>query len=289
MDLESTLSTVSAYIPEELGDALSAVGKYIPTEISFISMLQFLLYFAAASLILGVLSRVVLGKRSSLNHSLSSSMGILFIYVATVVIYTFKPWNLASLLSPLPFVNFYGDYIVLFPFLQGDIPSICSGALSLIILAFLVNLLDTFVPKGKTIISWYLLRFVTIVLAMLLHYAVHWAFNTYLPDVLVTYAPVILLFLLIGMLLLGLLNLILGVALTVMNPIFGAIYTFFFSNIIGKQLTKAVFSSVIVCLVFFLMEYLGYSAISITASALGAYIPLLVVLLILWYLIGHVL
>ena len=257
MDLESTLATVSEYIPEELENAITAVGEYIPTQISFTTMLQFLLYFAAASLILGVLSRFILGKRSSLNHSLSSAMGILFIYVVTVVIYTFKPLFFAELLSPLPFVNFYGDYIVLFPFAPGDIPALCSGALSLIILAFLVNLLDTFIPKGKTIVGWYLLRLVSIVLAMGLHYVVHWAFNTYLPDVLVTYAPMILLFLLVFMLLLSVLNLVLGVALTVMNPIFGAIYTFFFSNIIGKQLTKAVFSSLIVGIIFFLLDYFG--------------------------------
>ena len=289
MDLESTFSTIAGYVPEELEDAVSAVGELIPTEISFVSMLQFLLYFAAASLILGVLSRFILGKRSSLNHSLSSAMGILFIYVITVVIYTFKPLFFAELLSPLPFVNFYGEYIVLFPFAPGDVPSLCSGALSLIILAFLVNLLDTFLPKGKSIIGWYLLRFVTVILAMGLHYVVHWAFNTYLPDVLVTYAPMILLFLLVFMLLLSVLNLLLGVALTVMNPIFGAIYTFFFSNIIGKQLTKAVFSSLIVGIIFFLMDYFGYTAISIAASALVAYAPLLAVLLVLWYLIGHVL
>ena len=289
MDLESTLATISEYIPEELDNAVTAVGQLIPAEIGVVPMLQFLLYFAAASLILGVLSRIVLGKRSSLNHSLSSSMGILFIYVMTVVVYTFKPWNLENFLSPLPFVNFYGDYIVLFAFRQWNALSYCSELLSLIILAFLVNLLDTFIPKGKSIIGWYFLRFVTVVLAMGLHYLVHWAFNTYLPDVLVTYAPTILLLLLIGMLMLGVVNLVLGIALAVMNPIFGAIYTFFFSNIIGKQLTKAVFSSLIVGIVFFLMDYFGYAAIAISAPALLAYGPLIAVLLVLWYLMGHVL
>lgn len=289
MDLESTLATVSEYLPEELEDAVTAVGQLIPAQIGVVSMLQFLLYFAAASLILGVLSRIVLGKRSSLNHSLSSSMGILFIYVVTVVVYTFRPWNLDSFLSPLPFVNFYGDYIVLFAFRQWNTFSLCSELLSLLILAFLTNLMDTFIPKGKSILGWYILRFVTIGLAMALHYLVHWAFNTYLPEGIVTYAPMILLLLLIGMLMLGVVNLLLGIALAVVNPIFGAIYTFFFSNIIGKQLTKAVFSCLIVGIVFFLMDYFGYAAIAISAPALLAYGPLIAVLLILWYLIGHVL
>lgn len=289
MDLESTMSTIAAQIPEEVGQAVLNVRNLVPTQISFLSMVQFLLYFAASSLILGLLSRVILGRRSSLNHSLSSVMGILLVYAVTVVVYTFKPWNLEGFLSPLPFVNFYGDYIVLFPFMPGDIPAMCSGALSLILLAFLVNLLDTFMPKGKNILSWYLLRFLTVVLAMGLHYLAHWAFNTYLPNILVTYAPMILLFLLIGLVFLGLVNLILGMVLTVMDPLFGALYTFFFSNIIGKQMTKAIFTALIVGILFYVMELLGYTAISITASALVAYAPLLVCLLILWYLMGHVL
>lgn len=289
MDLESTLATISEYIPEEIGEAVTAVGQLIPAEISVVSMLQFLLYFAAACLILGVLSRVVLGKRSSLNHALSSSMAILLIYVMTVVIYTFRPWNLANFLSPLPFVNFYGDYIVLYAFQKWNALTYCGELLSLIILAFLVNLLDTVIPKGKSIAGWYLWRFVTILLAMGLHYLVHWAFNTYLPEGIVTYAPTILLLLLVGMLMLGVVNLVLGIALAVVNPIFGAIYTFFFSNIIGKQLTKAVFSSLIVGIVFFLTDYFGYAAIAISAPALLAYGPLLAVLLVLWYLMGHVL
>ena len=289
MDLESTISTIGAYIPDELEQTIDAVGNLIPSQISFMSMVQFLLYFSAANLILGGLGRIVLGKRSSLNHSLSSAMAILFIYAATLVIYTFQPWDLEKYLSPLPFVGFYGDYIVLFPFSRTDITAWCSGTLSLIILAFLVNLLDTFLPKGKSIISWYILRFLTVLLAMVLHYAVHWAFNTYLPEVLVTYAPTILLFLLIGLLFLGAVNLILGVILAVMDPLFGAVYAFFFSNIIGKQLTKAFFSSMILGIVFYLMDRFGYSAIAVSPAALVSYGPLLAVLMALWYLLGHVL
>ena len=87
MDLESTLSTIAATIPEEIEQAVSQMAYYIPgelravmrhasaylpTEVDFVSVAVFLLYFAAASLILGIIGRVVLGKRSSLNHSLSS-------------------------------------------------------------------------------------------------------------------------------------------------------------------------------------------------------------------------
>ena len=157
----------------------------------------------------------------------------------------------------------------------------------MIILAFLVNLLDTIIPKGKGIIGWYLLRFISIVLAMGLHYAFTWASNAYLPGFLVTYAPVLLLIVLILALLMGLLNVILGVLLIAMNPIFGALYTFFFSSLVGKQLSKAVFTTLILTAVLAVLNYFGTTLLCIAGAALAAYIPLLIVLLILWYLIGH--
>lgn len=306
MDLESTIETIASYIPSDVENAIAKAASYlpeeldvkgalsaaldaIPAEIDFVTTMQFLLYFAAGSLLLGVLSRVVLGKRSSLNHSLSSVMGILLIYVVTIVVDTFKPWNLDKFLSPLPFVTFIKDYIVFLSFRASSFPAICHEILAMVILAFLVNLIDTFMPKGKSVVGWYLLRFLSIILAMVLHLVVSWAFNTYLPDVLVTYAPVILLVILVAMLLLGVMNLLLGVVLTVVNPIIGAVYTFFFSNAIGKQLTKAVFTTAILCILVYLMDYFGYLVICTSASALLSYIPLMAVLLVLWYLIGHVL
>ena len=122
---------------------------------------------------------------------------------------------------------------------------------------------------------------------MALHYGVTWAFNTYLPGVLVTYAPMILLGILIGLMALGLANVILSVILTVVNPIIGAIYAFFFSNIIGKQISKALVTTAILTAVVFALNSFGYNVISISASALMAYLPMIGVSLILWYIIGH--
>lgn len=304
MNLESTLSTIatqlpeeleqvityaSAYIPENLSKVIKHASSYFPKDIDLVSAAEFMLYFTAASLILGVLSRIVLGKRSSLNHALSSAMGILLIYAVTIVVYTFKPWRLELLLSPLPFVTFAGDYLILLPIHDSAFPALCTEILSMVILAFLVNLTDTIMPKGKSIFGWYILRFLTIALCMVLHLAVGWAFRTFLPEVLVTYAPTILLLLLIFMVFSGILSLILGLIITLNSPFLGAMYTFFFSNIIGKQLSKAIFATTILCGIVYLMGFFGYTVISITAAALMAYIPLALLLLLLWYLIGHIL
>lgn len=299
MDLN--LSAITDVIPENITEGLEQIRDILPSgftlpeelklpaQIDLSSMLPLILLFAAGSLILGVLGRFILGKRSSLNHSVSSAMGILLIYAVTVVVYTFKPWNLSQLLSPLPFAAFSGEYLVLFSFENAPLSAVCSQLLSMVILAFLVNLLDSLIPKGESVLSWYLLRFVTVALAMVLHLIVNWASITYLPDVLVTYAPIILLGILIATILLGLISAILGLVVGTVNPILGGITAFLFNNLIGKQLSKAVLTTALLTTVFYLLEHFGFTVIFIAESALIAYIPLAAALLVLWYLLGHVL
>ena len=291
MDIESTIETIASYLPEvlDIPGMVSGVTDRIPTDLNLAHIGKFLLLFAAGSLILSILGRFVLGKRSSLNRSLSSVMAILFIYAMTIMIYTFKPWNLENFLSPLPFVTFFNEYMVVMPVI-GIYPTVLARELlSLIILAFLVNLLDVILPQGKTVIGWYCLRFLMVGFAMAGHLLVHWAFNTYAPNFIVEYAPLVLLLILVSMLILGFLNAVLGMLLTISSPFVGAVYYFFFSNVVGKQLTKAVFTTGILCIILFLMDQAGYSFIHISMTALTAYVPVALVSLVLWFLIGHLL
>ncbi|MBQ6719674.1 MAG: hypothetical protein IJN20_04920 [Oscillospiraceae bacterium] len=291
MNLESTIETIASHLPEEIqipGLLTDAVSR-IPADIDFSTVAKFLLFYVAGSLILSCLGRVVLGKHSSLNHSLSSAMGILFIYAVTIVIYTFKPWKLEALLSPLPFVTFFNDYMVVMPVI-GIRPTVLSRELlSLIFLAFLVNLSDTLLPKGKSVLGWFFWRIITIILSMGLHLLMHWAFTTFAPNFLVTYAPIVLLLLLVFLMFLGFLNAILGLVLTITNPLIGAAYTFFFSNIVGKQFTKAVFTAGILSIIVYLMGAFGYNFVNISTTSLTAYVPIAVISLILWYFIGYLL
>lgn len=301
MDFKTTVTTITAetaqyvirgasdYIPDELSSVIRHAYSYFPAKINIVDAAQFLLFFGAGFLILALISRVVLGKRSSLNHSLSSALGIALIYALTVILYTFKPWDLEALLSPLPFITFSGEYLIILPIADAHFSALCQQVLSLLILSFLVNLMDTLIPRGDSVIAWYLLRFVTVILAMVLNLVASSLLRAYLPDFIVTYAPEVLLILLGLMLFSGFISLVLGLVIAVTNPFLGAMYSFFFSSLVGKQLSKAVFSSAILCAVFFMLEYNGYTIISISAAALMAYIPLALVLLILWYLIGHLL
>lgn len=270
-------------------EALSVIGEYVPADVDFVSVLPFLGAMAGGVLALALVFKLILGRKSELNHALSSALGILFIYAATIVIYTFNPYELSEFLSPLPFVGFAGESIMLFPLAGMAFPTLCAQLVSMIILAFLVNLLDSYMPKGEGTISWILLKTATVVLAMVLHFLVQLGMNAFLPGVVVAYADAILLVMLLVLLFLGLLKVLLGLVLGAIDPIIGIISAFFFSTVVGKQLSKAVLSTMILAGVVYLLENVGYTVISISAAALTAYIPLLVVLLVLWYLIDHIL
>ncbi len=291
MQLQSYLSSLLEKIPSKIymDFPMPDLSQYIPTQMDLGSTLKFLAMFTAGFLLLGVLGRMLLGRRSGANHALSSAVGILFIYAVSVAIYAFRPWNLEDLISPLPFTAFSGEYLVLFPLRSAELNSVCFELVSMLILAFLVNLLDSLLPQGKSVLGWYFLRFVTVILAMLAHLLVRWGIASYMPGVLLEYAPMILLGVLGVMLALGVLNLLLGLVLTVANPILGGIYAFFFSNLVGRQLTRAVGTTAVLTGLVYLMEHFGITALCITQSALISCAPLLLVVLILWYLIGHVL
>lgn len=268
---------------------ITALSPYLPENFDLQGLLGMMAMVAVGSLLLGLVGRVCFGKRSALNHSVSSAIGILFIYAITIAVYAFNPMELSRFLAPLPFVTFEGDTLALFTFAGAAYPEICTQVLNLLILAFLVNVLDSFIPKGERVLSWYLYRLLTVALAMVLELLVTGLLAAFLPGVLVTYAPAILVGILALMLLLSVLKILLGLALTVVNPILGAIYGFFFSSLIGKMLGKAAVTTALLSALVFALEKLGYTTLCVAAAALPAYLPLILILLVLWYVLGHLL
>lgn len=243
---------------------------------------------AVGTLLLGAIGRFIFGKKSVLNQSVSSAIGILFVYAATVVFRSLGG-KFEMFVAPLPLVSFSGEKMHLFSFAGADYTVICTQILSTIILAFLANLMETFLPRGKRLFGWLFFRCLSVVLAIGAHLIVTWLFTKYLPEGLVTYAPTILLGLLILLLLVGALKLIVGAVLATVNPLIGAFYTFFFATIVGKALTKAIFTAGILCGVVAGLNYIGCVSVSIASAALIAYIPLLLILLLVWYIVSHLL
>lgn len=236
------------------------------------------------TIVLGAIGRFIFGKRSILVDSVSSAIGILFIYALNIVLRSASA-ELQQFIAPLPFINIVGDQLTLFSFAGVDYTIICTELVSMIILAFLMNLIDRYMPKGGNIFSWIFFRVLTILLAQAAHLFVTWLFANYLPEGLLTYAPAIILGLLILMLLTGALKLLVGLMISTVNPLIAALYTFFFANIVGKQVTKAIFTTGILAGLVFALEKIGITTICIALGALAAYIPLIILLVILWYVV----
>lgn len=231
-----------------------------------------------------VFGRFIFGKRSALNNAVSSTIGILFIYAVTVVIKSFGV-QFHDLLAPLPYVAIDNDQLILFSFTNVDYTVICTEIVSMIILAFLMNITDRWMPTGKNIFTWIFFRSLSIVIALVLHIVVTGLFTRYLPQGIITYAPTILLALLILMLLTGALKIPIGIILSTVNPLIAALYTFFFANVIGKQITRAVLTTALLTGLLQLLHYVGASVISIASAALIAYIPFILILVVLWFIV----
>ena len=88
-------------------------------------------------------------------------------------------------------------------------------------------------------------------------------------------------------LLVSLFNPLLCILFTAANPIVGLLYTFFFSNTIGKNLTRAVLSAGMVFALFYGMDYFECIVIDITPGALLRYSPFALALLGVWYVFDY--
>lgn len=240
------------------------------------------LILLVGSLVFGILGRFVFGKRSNVSSAISSAIGILFIYAVTVVLRSTGavPDNY---IAPLPFISMQADTLYLFHFKGADYTAICSNLLSMVVLAFTVNLADSWLPKGKRLLTWFFFRILTVAIAYGLHLAVVWLFTRYLPAGLVVYAPTVLLALLVIMLLTGVLKVLVGAVLVTVNPIIGGLYTFFFATIIGKMVSKAMLTALLLALMVLALNYVGIASISVATAALTAYIPLVIGLAVIWY------
>lgn len=263
----------------------SIVSYFSGIGIDLWSFLKLACVLFAGALIITSVCRFIFRKQTMFSSAVSSSIAIIFIYVVTILLITVAT-ELDFLVTPLPFVSIAPSSIHFFSFNGASVTNTASELLSMVILAFLVNLVDGWMPKRKNIFRWLLWKCFTVAICFILHYLVTWLFNRYLPQVIVLYAPIILLVILIVMLLTGALKLLVGLLLTTVNPIIGALYTFFFASVVGKHLTKAVLTTAILCGAVYLLQDMGIAVLALTSGALVAYIPFLLVLILVWYLVG---
>jgi len=249
---------------------------------------KFLLFLALGVLLLSSLNRFLFGKENQINLAITAAMEILCLYVINIVICAMG-LQYELFLTPLPFVAIAEDYLFLFPILASDMTVICNHLLRLLIIAFLVNLIGGLFPQGQNLLTWTILRLLTVAFSVAALYGADLLLGIYLPQGFSEYAPTILLLSLAALIALGSLKIFVGAALAFLDPIIAALYTFFFSNIIGRALARAMVSSLLIGLLLALLNWLQISVLHIALTALTGYIPLLIIVILLWYFVGRVL
>lgn len=242
------------------------------------------LLFAGALMLFGLIIRLVLGKNSGLNRALSSALGILAIYAAALVLPAAIPGASIPGLSALPLVTCGNGTIRFFSLRGVPFPALSRELMGMVLLVFISNLLTQLLPQGKKPLSWLFWRSISVVAAIAAHGCVRFLLRLVVPGLLEGYGPMIALSILLFMLLLGVLKLILGLVVTALNPIFGAVYAFFFAHKTGKQLSTAVLTTALLCLFLRLLEHFGVTVISLAGLSWWALVPLTGAF-VLWYIL----
>ena len=269
---------------EKINELFAALQDKVSTIIDYAIVFGILV---VAFLLLGSMFRFLFGKMAQIGKAITSAMEILCLYMVCIVIYSFGlHWEL--FVNPLPFMTLDGDVLRLFPILDASFSQICTQVLQLLILAFLVNLMNSIIPEGKKLLPWLLWRIVTVALALGVNYATDGLLNQWLPEGLASIAPIVLIAVLVVLILLGSMKVLVGAALTIANPVIGVLYTFFFSNFIGRALARSILSTALITGLVVLLNSMNLVAISITTASLIASIPFLLLLVLLWYVVDRI-
>ena len=261
---------------------LNSFIQYV-TNPQLVSGILTALVVCAGCFVIGCLLRLFFGKRATAVRSVTTAFGILITYILSHLLYAGGS-ALTTYLVPLPFVQFDGSFIRVFTITDLASPALCYELVNLILLAFLFGLMDDLLPSGKNIFTWLLLRCVSILVSYIGFVAANLIFTHILPGFILQYAPIILIALLALFLAVTIFKWLIGVILGISGgPILGAIYTFFISHVVGKQLTKSALTTGILYLLVYLANRFSYTVIALGDSFNLVTALVLAMLTAVWY------
>ena len=274
---------------------LEVISTYIlslfPEGFNPMDMLKALVYIIAIVFVITALIRMVHKKASQYNHALSSAMALMFMYLLLVQLRRFMPEVVDPLLDRLPLIdlNQEAGTIQLYHFTMKDFAGSCREFLYLFILSFCLIGLDDIIPDAKNTPSWMILQFIIVCIAMAIYSFILKSISHFAPDILDSFAPMILVCILLFMVFLGLLKVILTLMLVAVNPLLGAISAFFSSNKVGLALGKSVMCSLVLTAVAIFMTHQNFALFNLADLTLLVCILPMAVGLLLWVVIGHIL
>ena len=254
-------------------------------------MFHTLFYLIGVALILAALVRLIHKKASQYNHALSSAMALMFMYMLMLMLHRLIPDIVDPVLDKLPLmdVNFQTGTVRLYQFNMDKFTECCRELVYVLILSFCLIGLDDIIPDSKNTATWIILQFIIVCMALAIYCFILNSINTFFPEVFTSVAPMILVSILLFMVFLGLLKVILTLMLAAVNPLLGAVSTFFSSNKLGMALGKSVMCSFMLISMCTFLRYKALAVIPLEDLTLMVCCLPLIVLLLLWVIIGHVL
>ena len=274
---------------------LEVLSTYIlslfPEGFKPMDMIKGLVYIIAVSVIIAVVTRLIHKKASQYNHALSSGMALMFMYMLLIQLRRLFPELIDPVLSKLPLIelNAEAGTIGLYHFTAKEFLHGCTEYLYLFILCFCLIGLDDLIPDAKNAASWIVLQFVILSLSFVIYNFVIKCLNHFIPEMMDSFAPMILVSILLFMIFLGLLKVLLTLMLTAVNPLLAAVSAFFSGNKVGLALGKSVMCSIMLFAVSVFMTHQNFSVFRLEDLTLLVCFAPMFVMVILWFGIGHLL
>lgn len=270
---------------------MTIVDEILPEATDFIQVVDWLyvlkvaLPVGAGVCILGGVLRLIRGKNSSLVRSVSACVNLVLVYLSGILLYVLIPQTRGTF-ATLPFLTVTDEYFYLWDIAAMEAAGLYAPLLQLFILAFLVNLLDVLMPEGNSLLTWYGFRLLTVAGTLALNTGVGALIHTFAPQIFGQWAGWVLIGIWAVILVIGLLKVVLTVILTMVNPVVSILYNFFFSHLFGKQLSKAILTTLLSAALLALLHHLGFLGFTFAHFSLAAYGPTCVIALLALYLFG---
>lgn len=260
--------------------------QQIAGQIDWLTVLRTALMFAVTAFAAGAVLRIVFGKQAKITRAISASLSILMIYLAAVLIYLFLPGYRAELAS-LPFITVDDQCFILWNLPELSDTVLYGSLLRLFLLAVLVNLLESLLPDGEKFTTWYLWRCLTALAGLVFYHLLCGLAEQYAPELFGDWAKPVVLGFWALILLSGALKLLLTVVLTVVHPLIGALYAFFFSNLFGRQFSKSILTTLILVGLVSALNGMGFTQFAFSDFSLLSYGPTCLILIGTLYLFGR--
>lgn len=252
-----------------------------------LSLLKLIGIFIAAFLIFGWLLRAVFGKNSPLVRATSACVTVTMVYLSVILVYLIPA--LRELVPELPCLTVTKDAFTLWNPTELASSALFPAMLRLFLLAILANFIDGFLPQGKTLLSWYIVRMAGVCGVTALYMLICWAADTWAPRIFGDLAQPILLGIWGFILLTGLIRWLMTLVLTAMNPVVGVLYGIFFLNPTGQQLSKSILTTVLALGVMVYLCSAGLGSFAFGDFSFAAYGPACLAGTVLMYLFGKLL